>query len=288
MKNIIVFILLIQFSYAIGLRSLVIPQNAEMLGSSSTGISSHHQLNPANLSQSSGYFSFSRNNWYADIDGQKVSILFESKNFFDKSFISMESLSVKDIELRNEIANDSPIGFFGVYWYAIEFAQNLSLGKYNANFSNTHIGYRLKTNLSKLYTSTMYGYTFDLGITSKINDNIKVSFIMKDFGKEFSDDLNASLSEILGFGFNYNIPAIYLTLLSDIYYQNNDFILKYSLKTNFPYINFFTGVTKSNDYSDFAYGLMIELNKWSLVYGSLNHDKAEIGNPTSIELRKTF
>ena len=288
MKNIIVFILLIQFSYAIGLRSLVIPQNAEMLGSSSTGISSHHQLNPANLSQSEGCFSFSRNNWYADIDGQKVSILFESKNFFDKSFISMESLSVKDIELRNEIANDSPIGFFGVYWYAIEFAQNLSLGKYNANFSNTHIGYRLKTNLSKLYTSTMYGYTFDLGITSKINDNIKVSFIMKDFGKEFSDDLNASLSEILGFGFNYNIPAIYLTLLSDIYYQNNDFILKYSLKTNFPYINFFTGVTKSNDYSDFAYGLMIELNKWSLVYGSLNHDKAEIGNPTSIELRKTF
>ncbi|SVE54150.1 uncharacterized protein METZ01_LOCUS507004, partial [marine metagenome] len=148
----ILFCLFFNFLYPIGLRALVIPQSASLLSKSGAGISQSAEVNPALLSNYSPHVSFSRNSWFGDITGQKISLLFKNK-----TYISFETLSVTDIELRDEIASDSPIGLFGAYWYAIELNRSIN---FNSSIINKFsIGYKVKINFSKLYTETMKGYT---------------------------------------------------------------------------------------------------------------------------------
>jgi len=287
-KYLILLVLVIGKVFPIGLKALIIPQNAILIGSSSTGIAYHPELNPANHYNKNANFSFSNNTWFADVKGQKLSALIDSKKYFDYSFIAMESLSVTDIELRNEIANDEPLGLFGVYWYALELSQSVNLKKYLKNLGDINFGYKIKVNFSKLYSSTMYGYTLDIGINKKINNNITASFVVKNFGKEYSNDLSADHPIVYGIGAGYLIPSIYLNVLADIYYQNEEIISKFSLLSTFPYVNIFVGSTSSESYNDYSWGMKIELNKWAIIYGNLFHDNSSLNNPSAIELVKYF
>jgi len=268
----------LNFLYPIGLRALVIPQTASLLSQSGAGISNSFQVNPALLLNANNGVSFSRNTWLGGITGQKMSLL--SKN---NTYISFETLSVSDIELRDEIASDSPIGFFGAYWYALELNRAVSL---DDNFS---LGYKIKMNLSKLYTETMNGYTLDVGINKLINNNFSIGFLIKNLGKEYSDNLNASNTISYGLGINYNIDDYKIILISDLLNQNNENLLKVALKTNLSLpINFVFGSTYSDNYKDFSMGVILNLKGWLLVYGNLNHNNPILGNPSSFEIKKYF
>ena len=271
------------FTYSVGLKALIIPQSAIVLSLSGTGIADNiaAELNPASLSNIKPHLSFSKNNWYGDLTGQKISSLFFNKN---KSYFSFESLSVDDIELRDEIANDTPLGFFGAYWYALDFSQSLNIPK----LKSLVFGYKLKFNLSRLYDETMYGITADIGIIRKLKDNLSLGFVVKNFGKEYKNNLKADTPLSFGFGISYHIPKIYINFLSDIVYQNEVYINKNAIKTTFPYVNLLLGSSRGKNYNDFSIGLIIEIKKWSIIYGNLNHDNDLLGNPTSFELRKYF
>ena len=268
----------LNFLYPIGLRALVIPQTASLLSQSGAGISNSFQVNPALLLNANKGVSFSRNTWLGGIIGQKMSLL--SKN---NTYISFETLSVSDIELRDEIASDSPIGFFGAYWYALELNRAVNL---DDHFS---LGYKIKMNLSKLYTETMNGYTVDVGINKLINNNFSIGFLVKNLGKEYSSNLNVSSTISYGLGINYNIDDYKIILISDLLNQNNENLLKVALQTNFPLaINFIFGSTYSDNYKDFSMGVKLDLKGWSLVYGNLNHNNSILGNPSSFEIKKYF
>ena len=71
----ILFCLFFNFLYPIGLRALVIPQTASLLSKSGAGISQNGEVNPALLDNYSSHVSFSRNSWFGDITGQKISLL---------------------------------------------------------------------------------------------------------------------------------------------------------------------------------------------------------------------
>ena len=274
-------ILFFSFTYAIGLKALVIPQNALALSLSNTGIGDNLavEINPASLSMISPYLGFSKNNWYGELSGQKISSLFSSNKYF-----SFESLSVDDIELRDEIANDTPLGFFGAYWYSMDYAQSLKF----PSLDSFSIGYRLKFNLSKMYDESMYGVTADIGMIKKIRDNFSIGIVVKNFGKEYKRNLNADTPLTVGLGLSYNVPILRLNVLSDIVYQDDIILNKIALKTSFPYVNLIFGSTQADDYSDFSMGLIIEIKTWSITYGSLKHDNDLLGTPSSFELRKYF
>ena len=55
-----------------------------------------------------------------------------------------------------------------------------------------NFGYKVKLNLSKLYTDSMRGYTLDLGINKLISDNLSMGFLVKNIGKEYSSDLQVN------------------------------------------------------------------------------------------------
>lgn len=275
--------LIFSFTYAIGLKALVIPQNALVLSLSNTGIGGNlaAEINPASLSKIDPYLGFSKNNWYGGLRGQKISSLFSNSK---RTYFSFESLSVKDIELRDEIANDTPIGFFGAYWYSLDYSQAINI----SSLDSFSLGYRLRLHLSKMYDESMYGITTDIGITKKINDNLSLGMVIKNFGKEYKGDLNAEMPIYLGVGLSYYISKIRLNVLSDIVYQDSMLLNKYALKTNFPFINLIIGSTRGKNYNDFSMGIIIEIDKWSIMYGTLKHNNELLGSPSSFELRKLF
>jgi len=274
-------ILFLSFTYAIGLKALVIPQNALVLSLSNTGIGDNlaAEINPASLCALNPHLGFSKNKWYGELGGQKISSLFSENKYF-----SFESLSVDDIELRDEIASDTPLGFFGAYWYSVDYSQSFKV----PNLNSFSIGYRLKFNLSKMYDESMYGVTADIGIIKQLKDNLSLGFVIKNFGKEYKSNLNANTPSTIGLGMSYNIPVLRLNILSDIIYQDDIILNKIALKTNFPYVNLIFGTTRGDNYTDFSMGLVIEIKKWSIIYGSLKHDNDLLGTPSSFELRKYF
>ena len=78
----ILLFLIIGIALPIGLKALIIPQTATLIGNSSTGIAHYPALNPANHYNANSNFSFSNNNWFADLKGQKISLLTNSEKYF--------------------------------------------------------------------------------------------------------------------------------------------------------------------------------------------------------------
>ena len=123
----------------------------------------------------------------------------------------------------------------------------------------------------------------------KINNNLSIGFVIKNFGKEYSNHLKANSSPLYGIGATYNIEDLKIILISDLIYQDNENFLKFAMQTNLSLgINFILGGTYSKNYKDFSFGVKLDLKDWSMIYGNLNHDNPILGNPTSIEIKKYF
>jgi len=280
MLNKALFILLsFNLSICIGLKALVIPQSASLLSTSGTGISYSHEINPALLFETNSYLSLSKNSWLGGVSGQKISYIFDNRKY-----ISFESLSINDIELRDEIATETPIGFFGAHWYAAEINESYDL-TFDKDFT---FGYKVKLNYSKLFTESMHGYSIDIGFNNKIKENLNIGLLIKNLGREYSNNLRVDNDILFGFGISYKIPDLRLILLSDyLIYDENNF-LKFSTITTLPYLNFIIGGTYSDEYKDLSFGVKLDYKKWAFVFGNLNHNNPVLGNPSSIEIRKIF
>ena len=275
----VLFILLsFNLSLCIGLKALVIPQSASLLSTSGTGICYSYEVNPALLFADNSSISLSKNSWLGGVSGQKISYIFNKRNY-----ISFESLSIDDIELRDEIATESPIGFFGAHWYAAEINKSYDLGSNNLTF-----GYKIKFNYSKLFSESMHGYSIDLGLNQNLNQNLNIGILLKNIGREFASNLRVENNILFGVGVRYNLPNLKLILLSDyLIYDENNF-LKFSTITDLPYLNFIVGGTYSDNYKDLSFGVKLDYKKWELIFGNLNHNNAILGNPSSVEIIKIF
>tara|TARA_S200000501_G_C20834684_1_gene748817 strand:- start:1057 stop:1896 length:840 start_codon:yes stop_codon:yes gene_type:complete len=275
----VLFILLsFNLSLCIGLKALVIPQSASLLSTSGTGICYSYEVNPALLFADNSSISLSKNSWLGGVSGQKISYIFKKRNY-----ISFESLSIDDIELRDEIATESPIGFFGAHWYAAEINKSYDLGSNNLTF-----GYKIKFNYSKLFSESMHGYSIDLGLNQNLNQNLNIGILLKNIGREFGGNLRVENNILFGVGVRYNLPNLKLILLSDyLIYDENNF-LKFSTITDLPYLNFIVGGTYSDNYKDLSFGVKLDYKKWELIFGNLNHNNAILGNPSSVEIIKIF
>tara|TARA_B110000263_G_scaffold78567_1_gene68554 strand:+ start:428 stop:1270 length:843 start_codon:yes stop_codon:yes gene_type:complete len=280
MLNKVLFILLsFNLSICIGLKALVIPQSASLLSTSGTGICYSHEINPALLLETNSYLSLSKNSWLGGVSGQKISYVFDNR-----IYISFESLSINDIELRDEIATETPIGFFGAHWYATEINKSYDF-PFNKEFT---FGYKVKLNYSKLFTESMHGYSIDLGFNNKIKENLNIGLLIKNLGHEYSNNLRVDNNILLGVGVSYNIPDLKLILLSDYLIYDEKNFLKFSTITTLPYLNFIIGGTYSDSYKDLSFGVKLDYKKWAFIFGNLNHNNPVLGNPTSIEIRKIF
>ena len=293
MKKILIYtICLLSFVWTIGLDALAIPQKATILAMSGSGIAGNLDIAINPSSSIRPYLGFSNNTWLAGVSGQKSTWVFEGDV---NRFISFESLGVNDIEYHSD--NDSdPEGYVSANWFAIDFGSNIDLDRYFNNTKDFQIGYNIKLNYSKLYIESSWGYTFDLGLTKKISDTFSMGFIMKNLGKEsYNSEENVTIDPYIGIGISHNINMITLdNFYTDLIYHidvinhGDKDIFKLGAMIKFPYVNLMLGLSYSDGYRDFSYGLSFEIKKWMIIFGNLNHENPALGTPQSIELRKYF
>ena len=291
-KFLIYIICLLNLTWSIGLDALNIPQKANILALSGSGIAGNIDVEVNPSSYMKPYLGFSNNTWLAEVSGQKSTWVFEGDI---NRFISFESLGVSDIEYQSD--NDvEPEGYISANWYAIDFGSHVNLDKYFTNAENFQVGYNIKLNYSKLYIENSWGYTFDLGLTKQFSENLNIGFICKNLGKQFYSSSEVSnVNPYFGIGVSHTVNLINansfytdLTYHADIINNDDNNIIKAGAIIKFPYLSLMLGSSNADDYSDFSYGLSIEMNKWMIVFGSLNHENPSLGSPQSIELRKHF
>ena len=278
--------------FSTGPQTIYVIQNASLLGSSSTGVALSHNLNPANIELYDTYVSFSKNNSIHDLEGQKISFLNILNN--KKSFFSFENLSSSSIAIYGDSPppDDEPIGFFDVYWYAVEFSQSMKFKYFEKN--DIRFGYKFQANLYKLFTSKSTDYSFSFGLSKKINNQLNVGLVVNNLGAESSGAIGDQISGTYdgniayGIGLNYNMVSAPINISSDVYYRNNKIINKFSIKTDFPYLNLVFGKTIYSGYNDFTYGININFKGWKFIYGYLSYKDNSIGNPRSIQITRQF
>ena len=95
-------------------------------------------------------------------------------------------------------------------------------------------------------------------------------------------------SPLPGIGLNYRMPKSYLDFSVDLLYQNNYYLKKISVNTLFPYANIILGLSESDNYSNFSYGVSFNFKDWEIIYASLKHEDSSLGTPVSIEISKYF
>ena len=287
MVRIIIYLIIFNFSWAIGLQALVIPQKATVISTSGAGIGGYvdASINPASLKYIRPHLGMSDNLWYADISGIKSNWSFGERIH---RVLSIESIGLDDIELHitNEV---DPLGYVEAKWIAFDFSSDVDLNKIFKNTKDFSIGYNIKLNYSKLHTERYWGYSIDVGLQKKINNKLNFGFVSKNFGREYSLSGIERIENYIGAGVAYNADIIRNNIYFDWIYSNNRNIFKLALQTNFKYVNLTLGTSYSeNSYQDFSYGLSFELKKWMIVFGSIIHDNLALGTPKSIELRRYF
>jgi len=298
MRKIVIIFIITSISYAIGLKALVIPYKASVISLSGAGIADNIDIdiNPASISKLKPHVSFSNNTWFSDLKGFKVSYMWDKNHL-----MSLESLGIDDIELRDEIPNDEPIGYTHAKWLAYDFAGHINFDVIRDKKIN--LGYKVKFNYSKLHNERYYGYTFDLGMNYQISEVFSFGIVAKNIGREFDDGSYSIIDPMYGVGLSTLIPLgrggykdkdvvekykLHMKVYSDIVYHDDKLIYKIASKTQFPYINFMLGTSYSDGYRDFSYGMSFDYKNWSFVYGSLQHENDALGSPQSFEIRKYF
>ena len=282
-RYISVFVLL-NLSFSIGLKALVVPQTATMISLSSAGIAGNIgiEINPAAIVNKNSFLSFSSNEWLGGLNGSKISYSI-FKNKFNHYF-SIEFLGIDDIELRDEQPSDVPLGYVESNWIAFDYAGNIP------NNKNLDLGYKVKFNYSKLYTDRYYGYSFDFGLKKNINQYIDIGFVLKNIGTEYKSNQSIPIDYTVGFGFAYNYP------LEKKYFKGiNIFVdgltyadielVRMGMKINFPYVSLLMGTSYSDGYGDLAYGISFRYDSFELVIGNLNHENPILGSPVSLEFK---
>ena len=280
----IILILTINFTFAIGLKALLVPQTAELISLSSAGIAGNVniEINPAAIVNEKSFISFSNNEWLGGLKGNKISYC-KSNNKFNHYF-SFEFLGIDDIELRDEQPSDTPIGYVESNWIAFDYAGNIP------TTYDIDMGYKIKLNYSKLYTDRYYGYSFDFGLKKSIHKYLDIGLSISDVGVEYKSNQSASIDYSIGIGFAYNYPVekkyfkginIFIDALA---YENYE-LARLGMKINFPYVSLMAGTSYSDGYGDLAYGLSFNYDRFELIIGNLNHENPVLGSPVSLEFR---
>jgi len=274
MKHIKIIFILINFSWAIGLKSLLIPVDAISMASSNTGIAQSEsvKINPAIIvSQKSNAFSISMNNWLGDVKGSAIT------HHWENQYVYLNSYQVDDIELRGLNPDDEAIGNFSVRWLSLAYGHGFKLS------DNFHVGVEAQGIYSRLYTQTTKGVVGNLGFIYNFSKNLMFGMTAKNFG--YIDlDLNEEYPTELGVGLAYNFIIPIGIKLDFIQNESIDLVIRSSIDFKLNHFTFTGGFSHYNSNQYFSGGVKLDYRHWSIIYGMLTQEVYSLGTPYSIQL----
>ena len=280
-ESLIIFIILIANSWAIGLQSLVIPQSGQILATSGTGIAGDIDpaLNPAMNISNHSYMQFSLNNWLGDVSGSQT--LFRWGNEIQKQ-VSIQSWSAKDLELWGNSPDDRPLGSFGVHWTAAAFS-------ISHHFNSPYrFGLRIQTNYSHSFTESLSGITLDAGTIIPMGSSLTLGAVIKNLGYEYTNNLRAELPLEGGIGAALKLPLVNTSILTDMLYNtDHGQELRLAIATQWKWFNINAGTSISEYRIARSLGFSFSYLRWKINYGIYFHENsAVLGTPQFLDVRR--
>ena len=255
--------LVVSFSWSIGWKGLVIPENGYVLSTGGAGIAEGNSpsLNPALKINSTSYVQCSINNWIGDIKGSHVAYHFGKE--FSQS-ITMQTWNAKDLQLWGESPNSNSLGTFSVHY--VSAAYSISHGL-NTPF---RFGMRFQSNYNHLFTESESSFAVSGGALLPINSFFTIGAVIKNIALEKKYNLNSEI----GLGIQIKIP-FNLLLFSDIVKISElDEDFRLGFRTNWNKINFHMGNAMNENRNSKAFGFSFNHNNWLINYGVYYHQNA--------------
>ena len=274
MKHIKIILLIINFSWAIGLKSLLIPVDAISMASSNTGIAQSEsvKINPAIIaSQKSNMLSVSLNNWLGGMKGNALS------HYWENQYVYLNSYQVEDIELWGLTPDDEAIGDLSVRWLSLAYGYGFKLS------DNIHVGVETQGIYSRLYTQSTKGFVGNLGAIYSSSEKLKLGVTIKNFGNVDSD-LNEEYPLEMGVGIAWNMSNPIWLKFDFIKNETTDTIIRSSVDININYFTFTGGFSNYDSNQYFSGGVKLDYRHWSIAYGILSQEVSALGTPYSIQL----
>jgi len=274
MKQIKIIFIVFNFSWAIGLKSLLIPVDAISMASSNTGIAQSEsvKINPAIIvSQKSNVLSISMNNWLGGVKGSALS------HYWKNQYVYLNSYQVEDIELWGLNPDNEAIENFSVRWLSLAYGHGFKLSE------NLHVGVEAQGIYSRLYTQTTKGVVGNLGFIYNFSKNLMFGMTAKNFG--YIDlDLNEEYPTEVGVGLAYNFTIPIGLKLDCIQNESVGLVIRSSIDFKLNYFTFTGGFSQYDSNQYFSGGIRLDYRHWSIAYGILSQEVSALGTPYSIQL----
>ena len=278
MKTPFSFIILISFSWAIGLKGLIIPENGHVLSMASTGIAGGFSpgLNPAIHESEHSYIQFSLNRWFADIKGSHMAYQWGRAA---PQTISIQSWNANDLELWGEQPNSSPLGTFGVHYMSVAYSISHDLN------TPYRFGIRIQANYTHLYTEFMNGITLDAGVLFPLSSLINIGGVVRNIGYENTNNLTAELPMEMGMGTELKLP-FQMSLLTDIVLSEKETDIRIGFRTHWKWLNMHAGISIHDKRTSRAAGFSFTFRDWLINYGIYSHENSILGIPQFLDVRR--
>jgi len=281
MKLTVSFFLVVSFSWCIGLKGIIIPENAHELSTAGAGIAGGREpgLNPAMNVSKQSYLQFSLNQWLGDIKGSYIAYHWGREL---SQVISLQSWNAKDLQLWGNKPDSSPLGTFGVHYVSAAYSISHHLN------TPYHFGLRIQANYSHLYTESMNGISLDAGVLLPLNSFLTAGAVIRHLGYENTNNLRAELPLESGLGMEMKLPFKISILTDAIFKSEKNIDTRVGIRTNWKWLNAHAGTSMYEKRTAHALGCSFNYRQWLVMYSIYHHENSVLGLPQFLDVRRYF
>lgn len=268
--------------FSVGLQSLELPVNANILASAGFGVASEYNdwLNPAVLKNSDKTIvEFSANNWIPEFDVKGSFVSYQDQN----QKISAFSWKIDDVEQYGDTPSENPLGYFGSKILSANYSRRID---FNENQFGFNIGYSYMTLLEK----DDKGFKLDLGYKRKFSDNYSIGVSIKNIISRFSSE--SKLPQLLTLGSSQLISKhIPITIYFDVFHDEDKDFGTYQ---GFVFSNQLFDVIGGARYyheseeTDISFGFNLTYNKIKLSVATLIKEDESLSSPIFYQISYHF
>ena len=271
----IYFLIIFSFIFSFGVQSFYLPHNALELSNANSGIanSNNININAAGINNINNSVSFSSLSWYQGVKGSNIDYKWSDKT--NHHYINIYNLKANDIELRDLVPNDNPIGLFDIHHISLSYGFGTTINQ------KIKIGAKVNVSYNQLYVDESYGYHINLGLAYLYNQFLSFGLTAQQIGVEKYNNHHHNYPMLLGFGSSFKIDKFNTYINSDIIFQeelDNPISLNISSISRFSSFSVITGYHFNEDKQEFSCGFSFKYRKIQFDYGIGFHDS--LGSPT--------
>ena len=257
------FLIIFSFIFSFGVQSFSLPHDALEISNSNSGIgnSNNININAAGINNIKNTVSFSSISWYQGVKGSNIDFKWGEKKHH---YINLYNLSAKDIELRDLVPNDNPIGLFDIHHISLSYGFGTHIS------DKLNVGMKTNFSYNQLYVDESYGYHINLGGSYLYNKFLSFGISLQQLGLEKYNNKNHTYPLLAGIGASMDLNKLNTQINTDIIFQeelDKPLSLNISSISTFSSFSIITGYHFNEDKQEFSCGFSFKYRKIEFDYG---------------------